>query len=271
MVTDRLIWIGILNYNNKTTMKKFTTEEIRDLLNQVYREEISFSRMVEVMNEMVDEKNEPQYKDGDFVVDEVGGILIFRKKVGDSIYNHAYFYEPLGVVIIAGTPTLPSIKRLATEEEKQELHDAIAKEGKRWNEEKKCVEDIPKRRFNVGDKVVLKSGYKKQDSLTYLTCFDLLIGKPLTIKGYTDIGNVCFSDCPYIFDEDWLEPYVEELKEGDLAIFWDSNKEGAFIGIYKQLTMGTIFKHKDHRGYMWKNALKFESKEQYERLIRGEI
>jgi hypothetical protein len=187
-------------------MKKFTTAEITDLLNQVYREEISFSRMVEMINERVDEKNEPQYKDGDFVVDEVGGILIFRKKVGDSIYNHAYFYEPLGVVIIAGLPTWPSIKRLATEEEKQELHDAIAKEGKRWDEEKKCVEDIP-----------------------------------------------------------------EKPKRGDLAIFWDNNKRHAIIRVYKQFRMGAPFPHQDCMESRWINAIKFESKEQFEKLIKGEI
>lgn len=169
-------------------MKKFTKQEIIELYGRVTLGEISFSRMVEILNERVSDANEPQ-----------------------------------------------------------------------------------KRKFNVGDKVVLKSGYKKQDGLTYLTCFDRYVGKKITVAGYTEAGNVCFSDCIYIFDEDWLEPYVEELKKGDLAIFWDSNKEGAFIGIYKQLTMGTIFKHKDHRGYMWKNAIKFESKDQYERLIKGEI
>ena len=325
-------------------MKKFTTAEIRDLLNQVYREEISFSRMVEMINEMVDEKNEPQYKNGDFVIDEVGVIFIFRKKVGDSIYNHAYFYEPLGVVIIAGTPTWPSIKRLATEEEKQKLLDALAKEGKRWNAEKLCVEDIPvhkfkkgdkvrikegvsskthdnvapafvedmddligktmivdryidwnnhvkcegigwffhedwlepyvedipKCKFNVGDKVVLKSGYKKSDKLIYLDVFDLFIGKKITVAGYTDIRSVFFSDCPYIFDEDWLEPY-EELKEGDLAIFWDDDKNAAVIGKYGKFTAGQPFPHSNHREHIWKNALKFESKEQFEKLIKGEI
>ena len=40
-------------------MKKFTTEEIRGLLNQVYREEISFSRMTDIMNEMVSEAEKP--------------------------------------------------------------------------------------------------------------------------------------------------------------------------------------------------------------------
>ena len=32
----------------------------------------------------------------------------------------------------------------ATEAEKQRLFDALAKEGKRWNAEKKCIEDLPR-------------------------------------------------------------------------------------------------------------------------------
>ena len=62
-------------------MKKFTTAEIRDLYNRFYREEISFSRMVEIMNERVDETNEPQFKDGDFVVNEQGDVLILKEKI----------------------------------------------------------------------------------------------------------------------------------------------------------------------------------------------
>lgn len=34
--------------------------------------------------------------------------------------------------------------RPATDEEKQRLFDALAKEGKRWNAEKKCIEDLPR-------------------------------------------------------------------------------------------------------------------------------
>ena len=37
-------------------MKNFTTTEIRNLLNQVMREDISFSEMVEIMNERVSER-----------------------------------------------------------------------------------------------------------------------------------------------------------------------------------------------------------------------
>ena len=115
-----------MNYNNKT-MKTFTTAEIRDLLNRVYREEISFSHMVEILNRRVSER------------------------VSESA-------------------------------------------------------DIP-----------------------------------------------------------------EGLKEGDLAIFWDSNKEKAAIGIYKQFHMGAFFPHEDHSEAGWQNAIKFESKEQFEKLIKEEI
>ena len=40
--------------------------------------------------------------------------------------------------------------RPATEEERQELLDALSKEGKRWNAEKKCVEDLPRWRAGAG-------------------------------------------------------------------------------------------------------------------------
>ena len=100
---------------------------------------------------------------------------------------------------------------------------------------------------------------------------DDLIGKTMTVDRYTDVDvYVVCNGSGWYFHEDWLEPY-EELKKGDLAIFWDSNKKGAFIGVYKQPFMGTNFKHEDHRGYIWKNAIKFESKEQFEKLIKGEI
>ena len=41
--------------------------------------------------------------------------------------------------------------RYATEEEKQRLFDALAKEGKRWNAEKKQIEDLPRWRAEEGN------------------------------------------------------------------------------------------------------------------------
>jgi hypothetical protein len=149
---------------------------------------------------------EPQFKDGDFVVNEAGSILIFRKKDGDFIYDHAFLGGGWLLFTSLVEPSLPGIKRYATEAEKQELLDALAKAGKRWNAEKLCVEDIP-----------------------------------------------------------------AELKKGDLAIFWDSDKGSAFIGEYDYFIGDIPFPHRDHRGDGWKNAIKFESTEQYIKLLKGEI
>ena len=170
-------------------MKKFTTAEIRDLYGQVVMGEISFSRMVEIMNERVSER----------------------------------------------------------------------------------VDEIPVRKLKKGDKVRIKEGISNKTHYNIAPAFvkgmDDLIGKTMTVDSYTYDYVTCEG---YFFSEDWLEPY-EELKEGDLAIFWDYNKGSAFIGKYDYFIRDAPFPHRDNKDNVWANAIKFESIEQYERLIRGEI
>ena len=68
-----------------------------------------------------------------------------------------------------------------------------------------------------------------------------------------------------------------ELKEGDLAIFWNYEPREAIIALYKQDVSLWIPKfvcgsHVDHTDFYWKNAIKWDgTKEQYERVLRGEI
>ena len=60
-----------------------------------------------------------------------------------------------------------------------------------------------------------------------------------------------------------------ELKEGDLAIFWDYEPREAIIAPYKHFVDG---KHIDHVDCYWHDAIKWDgTKEQYERVLRGEI
>lgn len=50
--------------------------------------------------------------------------------------------------------------RLATDEEKQQLFNALAKVGRRWNAEEKCIEDIPKlHEFRRNDPVLVRDEY----------------------------------------------------------------------------------------------------------------
>jgi hypothetical protein len=67
------------------------------------------------------------------------------------------------------------------------------------------------------------------------------------------------------------EKLVEVLKEGDLAIFWDDNSEEARIAIYKRFDSDYGF-YVDHSDIYWFNALKWDgTKEQYEKVLRGEL
>ena len=104
--------------------------------------------------------------------------------------------------------------------------------------------------------------------------------KKFTTEEIRDLYNrfcseeISFSEMVMIMNQrvSEAEDIPEKPKKGDLAIFWDSDKSRAFIGKYNDLLVnGSPCPHQDSRGHVWKNAIKFESKEQYERLIKGEI
>ena len=61
-----------------------------------------------------------------------------------------------------------------------------------------------------------------------------------------------------------------ELKEGDMAIFWDDNSEDAIISVCKRLDDNG--RYVDHLGLCWDNAIKWDgTREQYEKVLRGEL
>lgn len=274
-------------------MKNFKNQEIRDLLNQVYHEEISFSRMVEILNERVMEAEKPNFKDGDFLHsdwDDEDITIIFKNRVGDHIYYHASKSCYFGVTVSDDRYWRDENDfRIATEEEKQELLDALAKEGKRWNAEKLEIEGIPQCKFKEGDFVyederiiIVKScpnmyhaiiwhthSYSPNYNGTYAVDFSAL-----TFRYATEDEKQILIDAMRKGGKRWnaekmcVEDIPEEPKKGDLAIFWDSSKESALVHIYWRKE-GPF--HYDSAGYSWKNAIKFKSKKQFKKLIKGEI
>src|SRR5690606_33110773 len=114
---------------------------------------------VDSLMELVEE---PQYKVGDFVVG-IGCIFILHKQIDEDSAQYHVLYANTTNEMLLYDKTYNKLDgknklRLATEEEKQELLDTHAKEGKRWNEEKKCIEDIRKCKFKKGGKVRIKAG-----------------------------------------------------------------------------------------------------------------
>ena len=91
------------------------------------------------------EKWEP--KDGDVIAFGTGGIGIF--KAYDSI-GHEEYATYVNELHFNENGWVDDNMRPATEEEKQRLFDALAKEGKRWNAETKQIEDLPRWRACCG-------------------------------------------------------------------------------------------------------------------------
>lgn len=104
-----------------------------------------------------------KFEDGDIVFSGVSLISIFKGiKEGyvGSLYSYVSVGENVGFNIDKDCWTLNNI-RLATEEEKARLFQAIKDNGYKWNEETKTLEKLQK--FKVGDKVK-----RKEVNYTYI-------------------------------------------------------------------------------------------------------
>lgn len=220
---------------------------------------------VDSLMELVEE---PKYKDGDFVVCEFGTILIFKEADGDRMFDHAYL-PSCGELVINKVASYEGVKRHATTEEKKRMIDALAERGKRWNKDKKCIEDIPKRKFKNGDKVTLKSRCISKTGLEYLPFFDKYIGERLEVVSYTESGNVQCNNC-FFFHEDWLEPWSDEPKVGDMVIAWNNDMSLAVIGIKIDANPAQGCKHVLNNNNSYKHAIKFDgTKEHLEKIRKG--
>lgn len=112
------------------------------------------------------EKTQPEFKDGDIVFMKgiKGGyyancIFILRSeyKDGDERAFYYAFYNTDDKFTIAeyGNTRVHYSLRPATDSEKQQLFDALAKKGKTWDAEKKQIVDLkPKCEFKPFDKVL---------------------------------------------------------------------------------------------------------------------
>ena len=124
---------GIYHFKTKAMRIKFN--------DKIYRlKEIESG--VDSLMELVEE---PRYKDGDFLHSDWENeniTIIYRKINGSYLYYHVGKSNRFGLCFDKERVWLDDRDfRLATESEKKELIDALAEVGKRWNADKKCVED----------------------------------------------------------------------------------------------------------------------------------
>ena len=88
------------------------------------------------------------FKKGDIIhfQNEDDETAIFNFREGKYVYIYFYYNDRNGTICY--NDIIADNFRIATEEEKQKMFDALAKEGKRWNAENKCIEDIKKVEVN---------------------------------------------------------------------------------------------------------------------------
>lgn len=101
--------------------------------------------------------------------------------------------------------------RLATEEEKQQLFDALAKEGKAWDSDKKQIVDLPKKcEFKVFEKVLVRES--KTDEWTPNFFFKIHRDDERYVMVCGDMYNYCI---PYNEETSHLLGTTDEWKGGE--------------------------------------------------------
>ena len=156
------------------------------------------------------EKAQPEFKDGDIVMSDSGTIVLVRGiSLTRKIYYHAYMRnEYIYINQVEGEffSRVSRIKRFATDSEKQQLFDALAKEGKRWDSEHKMIVDLkPKVEFKPFDKVLVRNTDTEEWFPGFFEKFDSTWNNPYHIMNRRSMTDFAFKQCiPYIGNESLL-------------------------------------------------------------------
>ena len=118
--------------------------------------------------ETLEIEKQPEFKDGDVVFVRCKRfcyIEIFNYFKDDGLYDYASLNTTLHTIDICGKYPIPKDEiieiRIATDSEKKQLFEALAKENKVWNAEKKQVVDLKIKWMALKpfDKVITRNAY----------------------------------------------------------------------------------------------------------------
>lgn len=154
--------------------------------------------------ETLEIEKQPEFKDGDIItiMPHIGDKLIYLFKAEDDekYYGHA-FLDVKNIAIVNEDSYCNKAfctARPSTEEEKQQLFDALAEEGKAWDAEKKMIVDLkPKVELKPFDKVLIRDF---KDQAWQVSLFGYKVA-----NNYYCCNGCCWNQCiPYIGNESLL-------------------------------------------------------------------
>ena len=159
------------------------------------------------------EKTQPEFKDGDIVYmgnawNEYIGIIKNRTS-GNQIETYAHCHKDSKEEAVLGlwlNKNDSDELRLATNSEKQQLFDALAKEGKAWDAETKTLEDLPKKcEFEPFDKVLVRNTDTEEWFPGFFEKFHSTWNYPYHIMNLRCMTDFAFKQCiPYEGNEHLL-------------------------------------------------------------------
>lgn len=210
------------------------------------------------------EKTQPEFKDGDIAFADYGNrqnvFIVSDKTALSEGYNSFISLDLNSLTLSMGYRTTFFKKdlcelRLATEAEKQQLFDALAKEGKRWDSEKKQIVDL-KPAFEVGRFYV----FNEDDEDGELTIIGKLIGKnesedTLTFGDQYEIENEHFVTNETFYLNISLHKELREATELEAELFnkhyaiWKNGKEQPAFKTFDKVLV------RDGKNYEWLPAL----------------
>ena len=157
--------ISCLNMHNT---QNYHIEDNKEVV-QTYIKTIEENLGGKLNFETLEIEKQPEFKDGDIVTAFFAGgnemICVFKEKIEQDYMAYCgFFYKGkhegemyLGYDCIYNDDPLCNKIRFATEEEKQKLFEALAKENKAWDAEKKAIVDFkPKWNPKPFDKVITR-------------------------------------------------------------------------------------------------------------------
>lgn len=155
------------------------------------------------------EKSKPEFKDGDIVTITFNWgediVYIFKSENSNSYSYYAWLNGSIPTIIESSHPKSDIYTvRLSTEQEKKKLFDALAKENKTWDSEKKQIVDLKPNvdELKPFDKVLVKDN-------PYGSWEPALFWKKVDVKDlhpYMIIGGKRYRYCePYEGNENLLD------------------------------------------------------------------
>ena len=214
---------NIEDYNKEETkMQTSVFEKATDDVAQTYIKTIEEHLDGKLNIETLEIEKQPEFKDGDIVTQGVlkGVNVCIIKNCIDKIDNKYNCYARYNTqdkeIDYADWSYISPFAKFATDSEKQQLFEALAKEGKAWDAKKKMIVDLkPKVELKPFDKVLCRNS---KDDTWEADFFARLTRKEIdyTQSGkYLCVGDLWMYCIPYNEETAHLLGTTDEWKGGE--------------------------------------------------------